>query len=122
MRICGEIHNQIADLVVHQASPNYNYRANGEWFAVDTDGDGVFDTVMHRGGERNPWHRYEIAIAIDAIFSGSSIDFDPTPSESDFKGVEEGSEEWYQVWTRVEKEMIDIALSEIPEFVKGGAA
>ena len=88
LKISPTIRREIAQAIVAQSHPGYMSDYMGEKFAVDTDGDGTLDTVMHRDANApwNPWNDDAEAISVAALYEDSVCTFDPTPDEDD--GIE----------------------------------
>lgn len=55
----------------------YVAEIRGDWYAVDTDGDGVLDAVMHAEHTRqwNPWSDNAVAIPAAECFDHDSADY-----------------------------------------------
>lgn len=83
LTIAENIKEEVARRVVEQAAPGYDTQHMGEWYAVDTDGDNILDSVMHAEATRpwNPWHDNAIAIAVEDCIDSDGNDFDPSAAD-----------------------------------------
>ncbi len=115
IKISPTIRREIAQAIVAQSHPGYMSDYMGEKFAVDTDGDGTLDTVMHREGNApwNPWNDDAEAISVAALYEDSVCTFDPTPDEDD--GIEPDDS---PVWDDCEAAAIDLAMNELPDEIE----
>lgn len=83
MKFQQSIIREIAESIVKQSDPGYTTEYMGEYYAVDTDGDDMFDAVMHKESTApwNPWHDEAVAVAVADLYLGSNASFDPTPDD-----------------------------------------
>jgi hypothetical protein len=81
--IAEAIKQEVAEAIVRQAAPGYDTRYHGEYYAVDTDGDGELDEVMHAEAQRqwNPWSDSATAIPVEQCVDSDGADFDPSPAD-----------------------------------------
>lgn len=75
--IAEEIKQELAEKFAATQHLGYCFETQGDYFAVDTDGDGVLDTVYHAEENRpwNPWHDNAVAIPAEDCFNHNGNDF-----------------------------------------------
>ena len=75
--IAAAIKITLANRMAEVSHVAYCPAAQGEWYAVDTDGDGVLDDVAHAQVNRqfNPWHDAAAAIPVEDCFDHKGNDF-----------------------------------------------
>ena len=75
--IADAIKSEVAERMAEVSHVAYCPAAQGEWYAVDTDGDGVLDDVAHAQTTRqfNPWHDSAVAIPVEDCFDHDGNDF-----------------------------------------------
>ena len=75
--IAAAIKTTLAARMAEVSHVAYCPAAQGEWYAVDTDGDGVLDDVAHAQVNRqfNPWHDAAVAIPVEDCFDHNGNDF-----------------------------------------------
>ena len=58
MKISKTIKRELEEKAVIMSDPGYDSAYQGEYYAVDTDGDGKADAIMHKQATApwNPWH------------------------------------------------------------------
>lgn len=102
-RVSPAIRREIAEAAVRQAHPGWpDY---GEYYAVDTDGDRVLDTVMyweHRA-PWNPWHDRAFAVGVVRLFDEGIDLWDEDMTDEDIEDAvsfAEGEvlEKWVLPW------------------------
>ncbi len=72
MKIKETIKRKLAEKAVVMSAPGYDSGWQGAYYAVDTDGDGTADAIMHKQDNApwNPWHDEAEAVSIDFFFDG----------------------------------------------------
>ena len=75
--IAATLTSTLANRMAEVSHVAYCPDAQGEWYAVDTDGDGVLDDVAHAQTTRqfNPWNDSAVAIPIEECFDHDGNDF-----------------------------------------------
>ena len=75
--IAATLTSTLAKRMAEVSHVAYAPAAQGEWYAVDTDGDGVLDDVAHAQTTRqfNPWNDAAVAIPIEDCFDHDGNDF-----------------------------------------------
>jgi len=114
MKIKEIIRREIAERIVEQSGPGYDTDFMGEYYAVDTDGDGMFDAVMHKEEQApwSPWSDDAVVVAVADFYIYSDCDFDPTPDEDLIGDMDPDDDPAYDA---AEEAAIDLAYSELPE-------
>ncbi len=72
MNISKTIKRELAEKAVIVSAPGYDSEWQGAYYAVDTDGDGMADAIMHKQANApwSPWHDEAEAVSIDFFFDG----------------------------------------------------
>ena len=75
--IADAIKSEIAARMAEVSHVAYSADVQGEWYAVDTDGDGVLDVLSHAQTTRqfNPWSDKSVAIPVEECFDHDGNDF-----------------------------------------------
>ncbi len=112
-KISDTIRKDIATAIVKQSDPGYDTEYFGESYAVDTDGDNIFDAVRHKeaGAPWNPWHDNATAFPVADLYADSGCSFDPTP-DTDLQPDELNDDKYAEI---VFAETVDFAMSELPK-------
>ena len=107
MKIHKNIQQEVAEKMVDMSHPGYAREVQGIYYAVDTDGDAIFDVVMHADYNRqwNPWPDQAVAVPVDAFYIDSRADFDYTDGV-DEDTTDEDEDDLYQ-------QAVDFALGEL---------
>lgn len=87
--IADGIKSELAEKMALMQSAWASFEAQGSYFAVDTDGDGVLDQVFHAEETRqwNPWHDTAVAIPIEDCFDHDGLDYEDCDAEWAMDGM-----------------------------------
>lgn len=72
--IADAITTELAEKFALTQHAGYDTRYQGDYYAVDTDGDGVLDAVYHAEDARqfNPWHDNAVAVPASECFDADN--------------------------------------------------
>ena len=75
--IAAAIKSTLANRMAEVSHVAYCAGVQGEWYALDTDGDGVLDSVQHAQVKRqfDPWSDAAAAIPVEDCFDHDGNDF-----------------------------------------------
>jgi hypothetical protein len=75
--IAAEIKTELAEKFAESQHIGYDTRYRGDYYAVDTDGDGLLDSVYHAEENRqwNPWSDSAVAVPASACFDHDGYDY-----------------------------------------------